>query len=258
LELRNGGERLALAAMRSITCSLFLLFGLAVSVTAQTARPQFRPAVLGAGKDSLINRIDVKDLLAKGQKNGAVQFAVVVQSDGDSAEAWTYRAMPDCQALEKEVLQRLAGAKFTAPLYNHQPVRVILYGTVIFNPDDVPHLRIFLNQDPERLRKGADFIGPQPVIGADSDFTGLHMPPEIPVAIEGVVELKIHVDEKGSLHEINVTGEDPPLLGFRQSVEKDFEGAKFIPPFLDGDAVDTVTILSVCYKPVGVQPGAEQ
>ena len=244
--------------MRSFTLSLLLIVGLALSAAAQQARPQFRPAVLGSGKDSLINRIDVKDLTAKGQKGGAVQFGVVVQSDGKSGEAWTYRAMPDCQALEKEVLQQLPGAKFTTPLYNHQPVAVVLYGTVIFNPDDVPHLRIFLNQDPAYIRKASDFIGPQPVIGADSDFTGLHMPPEIPVALEGVVEIKIHVDAKGGLHELLITGEDPPLLGFRQSVEKDFEGAKFIPAFLDGDAVDTTCTLSVCYKPVGVQPGSEQ
>jgi hypothetical protein len=246
--------------MRSILrfFGVLLVIGTVLPAAGQGARPQFRPAVFVTGPNSLVNRIDVKELLSKGQKRGAVQFGVGVGTNGNTAEAWTYRAMPGSEALAEEVLKQLNGSKFTPAIYDHQPVTVLLYGTVIFDPDEKPHLRIFLNQDPQHIKEANDFIGPQPVFGADSKFAGLHLPEEIPVAIEGVVEVQLRVDAKGNLQELNVTGEDPPLLGFRDSVMADFTGAKFVPAFRDGDAVEATCIMSVCYKPVGVNVGQDQ
>ncbi len=271
--------------MRRLICSLILLPGLILTAAAQSprpaqsphpeaaqssrpaaapspgatanpqVRPQFRPAVLSTGPQSLVNLISSKDLLAKGQKDGAVQFAVVIGPHGEATEAWVYRAMPGSKPLEDEVLKRLPSAKFTPPIYNHQPVTVMLYGTVIFDADDAPYVKILLNQDPNEIKRASDFIGPQPVIGADSGFDGLHEPPGVPVAIECIVELKIHVDEKGKMAELAITGEDPPLLGFKQSAQADFEDAKFIPAFRDGDATESTSFMSLCYKPVNVNPG---
>ena len=275
--------------MRSLICSLILVLGLTLPAVAQSPRPaaqsprpsaapaarpavaqspspaatplprpQFRPAVLATGPQSLVNLIDSKALLAKGQKDGAVQFAVVIGKQGEATEAWVYHAMPGSKPLEDEVLNRLGRARFTVPLYEHQPVSVILYGTVVFDADEAPYVKILLNQDPNEIKAGSDFIAPQPVIGADSGFDGLHEPPEVPVAIECIVELKLHVDEKGSLVDFAVTGEDPPLLGFRQSAEEDFKEAKFIPAFRDGDVTDSTSFMSVCYKPVNVNPGGDE
>jgi hypothetical protein len=156
------------------------------------------------------------------------------------------------------VLKQLPGSKFAPAIYNHQPVVVLLYGTVIFDPDAQPNLHIFLNQDPQQIKEGNDFIGPQPVFGGDSKFSGLHMPEAIPVAVEGVVELQLRVDTTGNLQELHVTGEDPPLLGFRDSALVDFRDAKFIPAFRDGDATEVKCTLAVCYKPVGVNVGQEE
>ena len=220
-------------------------------------RPQFRPAVLASGRDSLINRIDVKALLEHGQKSGAVQFAAGIGPDGMAGEVWTYHAMPDCKPLEEEVLKQLAGSRFTPPLYNSQPVTVVLYGTVVFDAEQTPHVRIFLNQDPEEIKAAHDFIGPQPVIGADSDFKGLTMPEGIPVALDGIVDVEVNVDAKGNLREFNVLMEDPPLLGFADAAINDFQGVKFIPGFRDGDATESKSIMSICYKPVGVNPDVE-
>ncbi len=238
-------------------CFFLLLAGVALPAGAQTPRPQFRPSVLATGKDSVVNRIDIKMLLGKGQKDGAVQFGVTVGPDGQASEVWTYHAMPGSELLAQAVLKGLNGSKFTPPIYNHQPVSTLLSGTVIFDADVPPHLRIFLNQDPKEIKAGSDFIGPQPVVGADSGFAGLNVPEAIPVAIEGVVELEIRVDEKGSLQEFKVTGEDPPMLGFRDSALADFKDAKFIPAFRSGEAIESKCVMSVCYKPVGVNPEPE-
>lgn len=230
----------------------------ASSGSPAATRPQFRPAVLASGADSLVNRIDVKALLDKGQKDGAVQFAVNVGPDGRAGEAWTYHAMPGSQELASEVLAKLNGARFTPPIYNHQFIRAILYGTVIFDATNTPHLRVLLNQDAEEIKAASDFIGPQPVIGGDSLFDGLNLPEALPVAIEGVVDVQLDVDAKGQLVHLGIVAEDPPLLGFGQAVAEDFDGAKFIPAFRDGDAVESRSIMSVCYKPIGVAPEPEQ
>lgn len=216
---------------------------------SQSARPIFRPAVLASGPDSLVNRIDVKALLQKGQKDGAVQFAVTVGPDGRANDAWTYHATRDCAALEHEVLAHLDGAKFTPPIYNYQPVTVILYGTVTFDADTPPHLHVLLNQDVDEIARGSDFVGPQPVIGGDSQFHGLRILENLPVAVEGVVDLVIRVDEKGNLQGAEVANEVPPLLGFGEAAADDFAGAKFIPGFRDGDATESTSVMSVCYKP---------
>ncbi len=253
-------------SMRSLNCSFVLLFGLVLTAAAQKprasvaqspgpmsvaqARPQFRPAVLGTGPDSLVNRINVDDLLSKGQKNGAIQFCAIVAPTGEATSASTYHPMPNCEALKAEVEKRLDGVKFTPPIYNHQPVGVFLFGTVVFTADAKPHLRIFLNQDPKELKEGKDFIAPQPVVGADSKFTGLHLPPEIPIAVTGLVEIALRTDAKGALQDIQITGEEPPLLGFRDAALSDLAEAKFIPAFRSGDPSDSESILSLCYKTV--------
>lgn len=242
--------------MRRLVCFLAfsLLLCLALPAPGEGARPQFRPAVFAVGPDALVNRINVKELLSKGQKDGAVQFGAVVEPNGKGSDFWISHPMPGSDLLAKEVLARLEGAKFTAPIYNHQPVRVVLYGTAVFSADDTTHLRIFLNQDPGELKNASDFIGPQPVIGADSPFTGFNPPKTVPVSIEGVVEIRVHVNEKGVLQGMAVTGEDPPLLGFRDSALSDLEGAKFIPAFRDGDATDSESTFSAYYRPINVDP----
>ena len=230
------------------------LVSAAPSLHAQKGRPQFRPAVLSTGADSLVNRIDAKGLLKKGQKDGAVQFGVTIGPDGTAKDAWTYHAMPGSAALEEELLARLPESKFTPPIYNHQPVTVMLYGTLVFDADAAPYVHLFLNQDPAELKAENDFIGPQPVIGADSGFVGLRPPATLPVDVIGVVELRIQVSDKGILEDLSVTGEDPPLLGFRDSAVTDFKDAKFIPAFRSGDAIESTSSIALCYRPTFQEP----
>jgi hypothetical protein len=47
-------------------------------------------------------------------------------------------------------------------VYNHHHVPVYLVGTVFFVVrDGKPHVRIFLHQDDDLLKSGADFVAPQ-------------------------------------------------------------------------------------------------
>ena len=232
-------------------CIILAFFGTATAAEAQGARPQFRPAVLGSGPASLINLIDTKELAKKGQKEGAVMFCVVVGPKGEAQSSWTYRAMPGTEALEEELKRRLQEAKFTVPIYNYQPVGVILYGTALYSAaDGIPGLRIFLNQDSREFGEMTDFIGPQPVFGGDSGFNGLQ-PPEAgsSVALTAVVDLGLKVSADGKLLDLRVLKEEPPLLGYGDAAMANFRNAKFIPAFRSGDPTESDTVLPVCYKP---------
>ena len=236
--------------MRSIF-SLFalLIFGVLAGNAQAQGRPEFRPVVLGSGPDSLVNRIDGEGLLKKGQKDGAIMFCSQVDKNGMAIASWTYRGTAGTELLEKEVLSRLKNAKFPPAIYQHQPVGVLLFASVIFS-EEAPHIQIFLNQDGRSLQEKTDFIGPQPVFGGDSKFTGLHWPKvEMPVLLtSAIVDLTLTVDEKGNLKNIDVLREDPPLLGFGATALEDFRDAKFIPAFLSGEAETSTSALPICYK----------
>ena len=221
-------------------------------VEAQGARPRFRPALLGSGPESLVNRIDTAELFKNGQKDGAVMFSSFVTKTGEVTWSRTYRAMPETTALEKELLGRLANVKMVPAIYNHQPVDVILHGTVIFSVNEgKPRLRIFLNQESKELKGEKDFVGPQAVVGGDSKFTGLHYPPDMSVQVNGVVDLGIKVDANGNMQELRGLAEEPPLLGFGDAAMSDFTGAKFIPAFRDGDPIECDIVLPVPYQAEG-------
>jgi TonB family protein len=252
---------LAYSAMRLGTiCIIGLLVtvGLASAQTVKVASPtptpalpEFRPALLGTGPDSLINRIDTADLIKKGQKDAAVMFSCLVAPTGEIARSGTYRGTKGSELLEKEVLKRLANAKFIPAIHNHQPVLAVFCGTVTFAvAKGKPRLRIFANQQLQELDKENDFIDPQPYVGQDSKFTGTHYP-QIPttVALTGAVDLAIEVDAAGNLKSMQVVSEEPPFLNFGEAALSDFNGAKFIPAFRNGKPVDSKVTLHVYYKP---------
>jgi TonB family protein len=254
---------LAYSAMRlGILCIIGLLLStpLASSQTKKTATvtptptpalPEFRPALIGTGPNSLINTIDTADLIKKGQKDAAVMFSCLVAPTGEIARAGAYRGTRGCELLEKEVLKRLANAKFIPAIHNHQPVIAVFYGTVTFAVvNGKPRLRIFANQQKEELNKESDFIDPQPYVGQDSKFSGTHYP-ETPttVMLTGVVELALEVDAGGNLKSMQVLSEEPPFLNFGEAALSDFNGAKFIPAFRNGKPVDCKVTIPVYYKP---------
>src|ERR1700758_2395762 len=104
---------------------LLLTTQLALSQTVRTATaatpalPEFRPALLGTGPDSLVNKIDAADLIKKGQKDAAVMFSCLVAPTGDVVRSACYRGTRGSELLEQEVLKRLANAKFIPAICNH-------------------------------------------------------------------------------------------------------------------------------------------
>jgi len=213
--------------------------------------PEVRPALVGTAPNSLINTIDTADLIKKGQKEAAVMFSCLVAPTGQVVRSGAYRGTRGSELLEQELLKRLPTARFIPAVHNHQPVIAVFYGTVKFAvANRKPRLRIFANQQLEEVDKETDFIDPQPYVGQDSKFTGLHYPETgSMVAVTGVVELALKVDAKGNLTNLQVLSEEPPLLGFGGAALSDFSGAKFVPAFRNGQPVESSVKIPVYYKP---------
>ena len=178
-------------------------------------------------------------------------FTCLVAPTGHVVRSGAYRGTRGSDLLEKELLKRLSTARFIPAVHNHQPVLAVFYGTVKFAVvNGKPRLRIFSNQQLEEVDKETDFIDPQPYVGPDSKFTGLHYPETgSTVAVTGVVELALNVDAKGNLTNMQVLSEEPPLLGFGNAALTDFGEAKFIPAFRDGKPVESNVKIPVYYKP---------
>ncbi|MDP9099089.1 MAG: energy transducer TonB [Verrucomicrobiota bacterium] len=213
--------------------------------------PQYRPALLGTGPNSVINRLDTAGLIRDGQKDAQLFFCCSVDKEGVITNTWIYRQSPDSTLLEKELFSCLDTAFFVPAVYNHERVDVLLYGTVTFKVvDGKPRLRIFENQEAEELKKESDFIGPQPFVGKDSKFEGLHYPDDAVTAeLSGIVELAMKIDATGALKDLQIVSEYPPLVGFRRAAAEDFRVASFIPAFRDGKPVECSITLPVYYEP---------
>jgi hypothetical protein len=222
-----------------------------VSATPGATLPQYRPAVLGTGPLSVINRIDTQELIRQGQKDATLMFCCSVKKNGEIANTWIYRQSPESTALEQEAFRCLDTAVFVPAIYNHQTVHVLFYGTISFKiVNGKPRLRIFANQEAEELKNESDFVGPQPFIGRDSKFEGLHFPDDIVGApISGLVELAMKIDAAGNLKDLRMISEYPPLAGFARAAAEDFRVARFIPAFRDGKPVECSITLSVYYEP---------
>lgn len=200
--------------------------------------------------------MDTARLIREGQKDASLYFCSAVNNLGEVLDTWTYKQSPDSTLLERELVRCFDQARFVPAVYDHEPVFVLFYGAVTFKVvDGKPRLRIFANQEPEELKKEADFVGPQPFYGRGSKFEGLHYPAgAVTSTLSGLVELGMKVDADGKMTELQVVSEYPPLVGFRRAAAEDFRVASFIPAFRDGKPVECSITLSVYYEP----PGAER
>jgi hypothetical protein len=230
--------------------ALALSFIVGVTPSRSAELPRFRPALPGSGPEALINQINTQELLKNGQKEGGVMFCCYIAKSGDVMLSETYRPMPNSDLLKAEVERCLAKVKFFPAIYEHQPVDAVFYGTVTFAiVEGKPHLRIFANQEVDEFTNGTDFVGPQPIIGAGSKFTGTHYPEGANVAIKGLAYLALKIDAAGNLQDLQVANEEPTLSGFGQVAANDFNQAKFIPTFRNGDPVESNILLPVYYQP---------
>jgi hypothetical protein len=216
-----------------------------------TQLPQYRPAVLPLGPNSVINRMDTAGLIRDGQKDGSLYFRCSVGKTGEIMDTWTYHQSPDSTLLERELVRCLDQAVFIPAVYDHETVNTFFFGAVTFKVvDGKPRLRIFANQEEAELKKESDFIGPQPFVGRGSKFEGLHYPDDaVTSALTGIVELGMKIDATGKLLDLKIVSEYPPLVGFRRAAAEDFRVATFIPAFRDGKPVPCEVTLPVYYEP---------
>ena len=243
--------------MKSIVCLLICAFS--VIPLGRDARaeslPQFRPALLGRHAKSLVNIIDTQGLMKRGQGDGFVMFGCAVSQYGDGYWSRTYRASPNTEALQKEVLDRINQAMFQPAVYKGGHVGVYLTGSVVFAVrDGKPHLRIFLHQEEDELKRGTDFIAPQWAFAApgNTKFDGIYYPPQAP-GRAGVASLKLSVNETGQVQSASVIYEHPPGMGFGKQAVGPIRDAAFIPGFRNGKPVSCQFIWTLIFTGPGRQ-----
>src|SRR6478752_8990759 len=62
----------------------------ATSSATPSNLPMYRPAMLGLGPNSVVNRMDTAGLIRDGQKDGSLYFRCSVGKNGEILETWTY------------------------------------------------------------------------------------------------------------------------------------------------------------------------
>src|SRR3954468_7460819 len=179
-----------------VSFCLALLAVAAVQVSGESL-PQFRPALIGNQKKSLINLINAQGLMERGQKDGTVMFETGISELGDGFSSRCYRGSPGTELLQKEVLGRIDQAQFEAAVYNHTHVLAYMQGTVMFLiHDGKPMIRIFLNQEDSETKAGRDFIAPQFAWAAGNKAFKWFREPLLP---SGVAVLGLDIDTTGQL-----------------------------------------------------------
>lgn len=225
------------ATPRLLPCLLLLLLAFPVEAFAQAA-PEFRPALLGHHRRSLVNLIDTKALMKRGQGDAVVMFSCVVNAHGFGGWSRCYRGSPDSDLLQKELMARIDQAQFEPAIYKGAKVGVYLSGTAnFFVRDGKPHLRIFLNQEEDDLFSGKDFVAPQLAFSpGNPTYKGIFYPPDAPWQ-GGVASVELQVDTEGNVQSSRVVYEYPQGKGFGAYVAGPIMKAKFIPGFRNGKRV---------------------
>ncbi len=217
------------------TLALFSI--LSAPVLAETL-PEFRPALLGSFRRSLINTINTESLMKRGQGNAIVMFTAGISETGYGYVWRTYRGTPNSDLLSKEVMDRASQAQFEAAVYKHQHTGVILNGTVSFSVvAGKPHLRIFLNQEESDLKQGKDFVAPQLAFAAGNPkFEGIWYPGHV-LTGPGAAAVTLDIDVNGKVQNAILAYEHPAGKGFGAEAVDGLRKAVFIPGFRNGKAV---------------------
>ena len=242
--------------MRSLCPILAALTVFAAALPAAWASdlPEFRPALMGtkgAFHRSLVNLIDGKGLVKKGQKDAVVLFTCAVLKSGQGGDILVYRGTPGSERLQKELLRLSHRASFNPAIYKHETVAVNFIGTVVFVVrDGQPHLRIYLHQQEEDFKSDADFVAPQLALPMKK---GMHpylgWPKEAPHDVEGAVALlNVDVDVSGKVTGANVAFEHPERMGFGREGVRFIRECVFIPGFHDGKMVPCRFAFPVFYS----------
>lgn len=225
-------------------CGSIYLMSLATLFAEQT--PQVRPALLGTGRDSLVNLIDTAKLMKKGQGDAVVRFSCFVSPRGSSGRMFTYGLSDHSYSLAEEAIYECGSARFIPAIYDSRPVWAEMHGTIIFGViKGKPLLRIFLNQEPEHLKKGDDFISPQEIYRWSDNFRGFEQPSD--PTLSGGVIVNLQTDATGKLLSSRVVSQTPPNADFGAIVMKRIKRITFTPAYLHGSPIASSTTWEVVF-----------
>ncbi len=210
--------------------------------------PDRRPALVGSGPDSLVNLIETQALMQKGQHDAWVMFRCMVGPDGRVGEVITYRVSPEADLLKQEVSKRLKKARFIPPVYHHHWTYASVSGTVVFViAKGKPHLRVYENQEMDELKRGSDFIAPQPVYVPNSPPSNVGYPGHADLLdMPGTVTLRHSVDAEGKTTDLKVVKETPVGENFGDTALAAVRAINFLPAYRNGKP--TASTLTVDFR----------
>ena len=121
----------------ALTTALSFLAGFVLLPSAVAENPpDMRPALIGSGKDALIDMIDTQKLRKEGQGDAALMFFATLSQKGHPDLFNAHRVTPGGEKLKNEVVRCLYKAHFIPAVYNHANVPAKIYGTIIFRVVD--------------------------------------------------------------------------------------------------------------------------
>jgi hypothetical protein len=224
--------------MRTVAFSLVVLL---LVVNLQAAE-RFRPALVGNGPNALINLIDTKRLVEKGQRDGMLMFTCWVRVDGRTTYYFTYRTTPGSKLLKEEVGRAILRSHFIPAIYNGARTEVVVTGTVVLiMADGKPHLRIYMNVNHDDVAKGNDFVAPQLVENSPDWGAIRYNPADYKAAVNGKnvwVVLSVTADANGNQKDLKVSAEEPPGFGVGAAAKDVFKIARWIPGYRNGRPVE--------------------
>jgi hypothetical protein len=223
--------------MRRFALFWCLILGLSGGLRAEQL-PEMRPALIGSGPRSLVNMINTERLMKRAQKDAMIMFTCGVTNTGQGTEMVVYRGTLGSDALTDEALNAVTNVRFTPAIYAHQRRDTWVDGTILYRViDGKPHLRIYLNQESDRILHGDDFIAPQRVFIPDRDLESRRLHPYPRPGYSANVVIRISVDATGKLHDAQLVFETPQGKGFGAQYLSYMRECTFLPGYLNGKPI---------------------
>lgn len=224
-----------------ILVTLFLILGTAAG--AQSL-PEGRPALLGSGPGALVNLIDAGELMKKGQGDAWVMFDFSVGTDGRAGKVVLYRVSPGADLLKGEVSRNLKRANFIPAVYKGRLTSAGVSATAIFVTNNGrPHLRVYLNQEMDDLKRGSDFIAPQCIRAPYSFYPGR----AADMGWSATVQIRLRVEADGTATEVKALSSTRPGEGFAGAAENFVRKSTFLPGYRNGRPVASVVTFDFRY-----------
>lgn len=231
----------------------FTLLWLIFIAGVKGADVQSRPALMVQGRSALVNLIDINSLMQRGQGTGMVFFSAVVGTNGDTRRYYTrvYGGSPNTELLAREITGKIDRSIFHPALYHGTPQEAMVCGTVAYAVvEGKPHLRIFLNQEMEDLKKQTDFIAPQLVFMRTERFRGFDWPQRAG-GNSGMAAVRLNIDVTGKITGMKLEQEEPKGMDFGGQLMMDLKDAIFLPGYRNGQPVACSFTLPFVYRGIG-------